>query len=350
VTAVHALVRVDAGRVGLGHLDRCVALAIALRERGVPSTFLCGDAPSTLTRAADEGFPVQPLVPPAAWDDDDATQTVSVAREQGADLVVVDSELAGPEYLARLRAGGPFVVAIDDLAAHPFPIQLVVNNNADADRLPYVSSSGDTEFLLGPRYALLGPEFSDLRLADGDPTGPASVLVVLGGADFLGLTPALVSALSALPAVAEVTAVVGPFAPNLDAVRAAAARAPRSVRVLHAPGAMAPLMTAATIAVSAAGQTLYRLACVGCPTVAVQAAENQRGQLAALCAAGAVEAVPVERGGDVAPVVAAAARLLGDVAARARMRRAGRALVDGRGAGRVAGAITARLGRPVRTR
>jgi UDP-2,4-diacetamido-2,4,6-trideoxy-beta-L-altropyranose hydrolase len=345
------LVRVDAGSaVGLGHLDRCVALAVAAREAGVASRFVTAGSVATLARACAAGFAVEAMDLPAAWTADDLCATIGTARAAGCDHVVVDPDHADEPYLAGLRRAGFFVTAIDDLAAHPFPCQLVVNNDADAESLRYVSSSGDTRFLLGPRYALLGPDFRDVPLSHGDPPGPCTVLIVLGGADHLGLTPGLVAALSALPAVERVTAVVGPFATNLAAVEAAAATAHCPVRVVHAPTVMAPLMAEATVAVSAAGQTLYRLARVGCPTVAVQAAANQRGQLEALARAGALDAVRGDAGEGIAPIVAAAARLLADVEARSRMRAAGRRLVDGRGAARVIDAITAGIARPLEVR
>jgi UDP-2,4-diacetamido-2,4,6-trideoxy-beta-L-altropyranose hydrolase len=341
------LMRVDAGTTaGLGHLDRCLALAVAAREAGVESRFVTAGAVAGLGRADAAGFATTAMDLPAAWTGDDLRATVEAARAADCDRVVVDPDRPDEHYLAGLRRAGFFVTAIDDLAAHPFACQLVVNNDADAESLHYVSSTGDTRFLLGPRYALLGPDFRDLTLLEGDPAGPRSVLIVLGGADHLGLTPRLVTAVAALPTVERVTAVVGPFATNLAAVQAAAATARCSVRVVHAPTIMAPLMAEATIAVSAAGQTLYRLARVGCPTVAVQAAANQRGQLEALARAGVLEAVRWRAGEDVAPIVAAAARLLGDPDARGRMRAAGRRLVDGQGAARVVAAITTASGVP----
>lgn len=309
----------------------------------MPGRFVTAGDVATLARARASGFTIDALAGPVAWSDDDVRATIAAARAGDCETIVVDSDHEGERYLAELRRAGFFVTAIDDLASHPFPCQLVVNNDADAEALAYRSSSGDTRFLLGPRYALLGPDFREAPRRHGDPSGPRDVLVVLGGADPLGLAPALVTAVASLPSVDRVTAVVGPFATHLALVEDAAARAARPVRVERAPTAMAVLMAEATIAVSAAGQTLYRLARMGCPTIAIQAADNQRGQLAALVAAGVLEAVTLGRAGDVTPVVVAAARLLDDARARASMRSAGRRLVDGQGAVRAARVMVAAL-------
>jgi spore coat polysaccharide biosynthesis predicted glycosyltransferase SpsG len=336
-----ALFRVDAGPgIGLGHLDRCRALALALRDAGIESRFLGGSEVRHLAVAAAAGFPVEALGVEPPWTADDLVRTLGVARGHACDIVVIDSDHEGFGYLDELVRAGLLVVAVDDLAPHPFPCQLVVNNDANAEELPYVSSGGETRFLLGPRYALLGPEFrrDNVRRRDGD---TPTVLVSIGGADPFDLTPALVAEFDRLPGAFSITAIVGPFATNGEAVETTARRARRAVRVEHAPRDMAPLLRTATIAVSGGGQTLYRLARVGCPTIAVQIADNQRGQLATLGRAGMLEAVPVDAARGVGAIVAAASALLADAPRRARMQAAGRRLVDGRGAGRVSRAIVA---------
>jgi UDP-2,4-diacetamido-2,4,6-trideoxy-beta-L-altropyranose hydrolase len=340
-----AVVRVDAGVVGLGHLDRCLALAVALRDAGVESVFLGWGVAGTLERAATAGFAVNAVAAARPWGDDDLSTTVAAAVRHGAEIVVVDSESASAAYLHALRASGMFVVAIDDLAAHPFSCQLVVNNNADATELPYASSTGDTEFLLGPRYALLGPEFRDMPLDRAELPATPTIFVTMGGFDRRDLMPRLVTGLGRLPEEFAITAVVGPFSTNLGEVQRAAEGLARLVRVVHAPTDMASLILDATLAVTAAGQTLYRLARLGCPAVALEVAENQRGQLAALARAGVLCAVPLSPDRDVSAVIASAYALLRSPVDRARMRAAGQALVDGAGAGRVVTAILSGVAR-----
>ena len=100
-------------------------------------------------------------------------------------------------------------------------------------------------------------------------------------------------------------------------------------------------MLQADLAVSAAGQTLYELAHVGCPVVAVRMAENQEGQMRAFAAAGTLlPGGSVEKDADFSGVRATVGRLLADPAARAAMSAAGRRMVDGGGARRVAEAIS----------
>ncbi|MGA8360909.1 MAG: UDP-2,4-diacetamido-2,4,6-trideoxy-beta-L-altropyranose hydrolase, partial [Candidatus Dormiibacterota bacterium] len=85
--------------------------------------------------------------------------------------------------------------------------------------------------------------------------------------------------------------------------------------------------------VGAAGTTAVQAACVGTPAVITAAVANQATQAAALSAAGCAT---LAAGSELAEACLA---LLDDPARLASMSAAGRALVDGRGATRVAEAV-----------
>jgi spore coat polysaccharide biosynthesis predicted glycosyltransferase SpsG len=106
---------------------------------------------------------------------------------------------------------------------------------------------------------------------------------------------------------------------------------------------MYPLMSRCDLALTAAGQTLYELAALGRPAVAIEMAANQRPQLAALQQAGTVIAAGAATDQDIADCAATRlAELARDRVSLSRMAAAGRALIDGRGARRVAEAVLAR--------
>lgn len=334
------LFRVDAGRAhGLGHLQRCLALASALRRDGAACLFMVPDEAGVVPRIEAAGCSA---VPPAAdpGTPGDAAEVIAAADRHGCGTIVVDSYAASAEYLRGFRVSGRFVVAIDDLAASTFPCQVVINGAAHAPRLRYRASLPDTVFLLGPRYALLRPEFwTSHTRSDGE--DPPRVMLAVGGSDPFDVVPGLIETVAPLREEFAVDVIVGPFFHNLDHVERAANQAGRPVELHVAPTSVRPIMERATLAVSAAGQTLYELACVGCPTVAIQMAPNQRPQLNALEAAGVLYSI----GGAARPdtltrLAEAIPALLADRPRRAAMSAAGRRLVDGEGALRVAAAIT----------
>ena len=96
---------------------------------------------------------------------------------------------------------------------------------------------------------------------------------------------------------------------------------------------MVDVLQDADLVVTAAGQTMLETLCVGTPCVATAVVDNQRAQLDLLARAGGVRAAQPAGIGE------AVAALVADATARAQLAAAGRELVDGFGALRVAGLI-----------
>jgi UDP-2,4-diacetamido-2,4,6-trideoxy-beta-L-altropyranose hydrolase len=336
------LFRVDAGpKIGLGHLQRCLSLATALRHFNTGCFFLTNEEQTLRDRVKRFGFDGRTLGAIEPWGTDDLTQTMAVAAAHKCGAIVVDSDYEGVEYLSQLRNAGYYVVAIEDTAPHPFPCQLVVNGDAHARQLPYQAISEDTRFLLGPEYSILRREFWDVppRVISENVD---RILVTLGGADPYNIMPRVINELDTLPEAFSISVIVGPFFENFSQVQVAAQRAQRGITLVKSPDSVRDLMMEADLAVSAGGQTLYELARVGCATVAVRMASNQDGQLAAFEEFGFLRIVGyAEHGGIVEAIGSAVRTLLADSEARAAMSVAGKSLIDGQGALRVAQTIVA---------
>lgn len=335
--ATRILFRVDSdARVGLGHLRRCRSLAVALEAEGLENVFLCR---RDSTRGFVDGLRAEMLNGIPSWGGEDLRATLALACRSRCQAVLVDSHEVDAVYLNALRKAGLFVIARDDLAAYPFPCQMVFNGNANARALAYASSSGDTRFLLGPEYAVLPPDFK-ARIPREVPEKVREILITLGGADAIGWMPRLLQRLDSLVGDFSVTAVAGPFFENQSQIHETIRRGRRVVRVLESPSSLYDFMVRADLCISSAGQTLYELACVGCPTVTFPVADNQRGQLRSLAAAGSVWACeaadPVQLLEQVEEGVVS---LMEHPQLRRRMAESGQRLVDGAGAGRVAEVI-----------
>lgn len=284
------------------------------------------------------------LVVGESWGAEDLQQTMAIAAARECRLVVVDADRGGADYVQRLCDVGGVVCALDDLAAYAFPCQLVVNGGVHARELPYRSSSGRTRFLLGPDYSILGEGFWDVPPRTID-EGLQNILVVLGGADPYRLMPDLLSVVDRLPGDFTITAVIGPFFENHVEVQAAAASAGHRVRLVDSPASLRELMVEADVAISAGGQTLYELARVGCPTIAIRTASNQDGQIAAFTEAGFIRPVGhVDDRAMLSNVDEALQSLTRDAQARTAMGAAGQRMVGGQGALRVAEALVTAIG------
>jgi len=335
------LFRADAGLdVGLGHLNRCVALAAALKELDADCLFI--DSADHIVRrvTAVFGFRIAGVGREIPGSERDLKEVLDLSYRNKCDVAVLDSYYLNSAYLAALRKSGLFVVAIDDLARFPFPCQLVVNSGARAQQLLYTSSSGDTEFLLGPKYVSLRPEFWDIGRREVH-VEVQNVLLTVGGGDPHNLIPRLLVSLDRMSGNFGVTAMIGPFSQNLDEVEQTVESCTRMVSLVKDPVLVRDLMLQADLAISAGGQTLYELAATGTPTIGLQVAENQAQNLHALEAEGVLTVAGSARDSDLLPrVMAAVQQMVETSELRKRMSMTGQRLIDGRGATRVAEFIT----------
>lgn len=341
---LRAVCRVDAGEeAGLGHLQRCLSLAEALGRRAAQVFFLAPELDEVRARIEARGFHL--LSSSIDWMEPcsrrAAQSIVDAARAQRCDAVITDSYEIRDSHVRALRDAGLRVIAIDDLAVEPSSAHVVVNGAAGAAALPYRSFTGDTEFLLGPQFALLPAAFADVpprTIGDVD-----RVLVLVGGSDPNGALARVVQAIDRVPGMFEIVVVLGPFAPSDAGATPNGCR--HNVRFVRAPRELLPLMRDADLAVSAGGHGLYELAALGTPTVAIRIADSQSHNVTQLAAHGVVR--DGGRLGDAAlgRRLAAAVTELLDKSLRAEMSRAGRQLIDGRGAARVAEAVLVSTGR-----
>jgi spore coat polysaccharide biosynthesis predicted glycosyltransferase SpsG/RimJ/RimL family protein N-acetyltransferase len=342
------LMRVDAGpAVGLGHLQRCLALAAAFSEMSCRVTFLVNDDPRVADRVTRAGWPAERLACAPSWSDADADAVIAKARGPSGMVVVVDSGLNTPVYTRRLRDAGLSVCVVDDDGADDVTAHVLLNGDAHAGRVNYSSAFADTVFLIGPDFAPLPPEYW-APAAPPARVPPSAVLVTLGGADAHGLMPLLLDEATRLPAALRFEIVVGPFTGNRGVIEAAAARLGPRATLHDAPRGMLPLIAACDMALTAAGQTLYELAALGRPAIAIQVAGNQRLQLEAFVEHGAaVSAGIATDSGIAARVMTMLAATAADAPRLERMAAAGRRFIDGQGARRAAAAVLARSPKPV---
>jgi UDP-2,4-diacetamido-2,4,6-trideoxy-beta-L-altropyranose hydrolase len=328
-----AFVTEGGSTVGLGHVTRCAALARVVAGGGASVSFVVPPDPQVLALLRQQWSDVVPV----PWTTDPAA-ALNTLRLREADVVVVDGYSTGPEFLRALRSVAGQVVAVDDAADRELPVDVVVNGGVSAERLPY-RRTPDTVFLLGPSYALLDPAYAELPdSSSGERV--RRTLVCLGGGRYGDAILEVLGGLDVAVGDCAVDVAAGPFSHDWPELDAAAQSSRHRVSIHRDRFGLRDLMLTADIAVSGGGVTLYELAATGTPTVALQTADNQAGNVEGFERAGA--ALVVRAGGNVAlseSLATALARLAGDRALRASMGARGRRLVDGRGAFRVAAAL-----------
>lgn len=285
---VRVVFRADASRaLGTGHVTRCLTLAEELRARGASTRFLCRQSDGNLIeRIAAAGHPVAGLRA-REWRGDSSECTANLPEP--ADWLVIDHYELGIEWESALRPHVRRILCIEDLTDRRHDCDVLLDQNwrgpnvmAASDRAPAGAS-----LLLGPRFALLQPQYAKLRSQVPARAGrPARVLVYFGGSDSTNETAKSLRAL-AHPDLRHlaVDVVLGPNHPAPDQiVREVAARA--RTQLHRALPTLAGLMSCADLAIGSGGATSWERLCLGLPSIVTTAARNQVAGTQALAAAG----------------------------------------------------------------
>jgi spore coat polysaccharide biosynthesis predicted glycosyltransferase SpsG len=254
-------------------------------------------------------------------------------RYADADIVIIDSYLAGIDFYAKIAEHFTCAVYIDDNMRLNYPSGVVLNGNIYASGLAYPRRR-DIFYLLGPEYVPLRKEFWYVpekavrkRIKD--------MLITFGGFDELGMTESVLQILNEMCPEIRKHVVIGKSFKDIKQIQK---HKKDNVTLVYGANAaqMREIMSRCDIAVSAGGQTLYELARSGIPSIAVAVAKNQRDNVTYLNKAGFVMQAGDWRNKAMAVKgVADAVSLLMDYDLRRRYSTAGRKLVDGKGCSRV---------------
>jgi UDP-2,4-diacetamido-2,4,6-trideoxy-beta-L-altropyranose hydrolase len=332
------IIRADATpEIGTGHLMRCLALAHAWRTRVGEVIFVsCCQSRDLRQRMATVARQVV-AIERAHPDPGDWKKTSQILDAQNDAWVVLDGYHFDDGYHKKIRAPGKRLLVVDDMAhLDRYEADIVLNQNIDAESLPYATASF-TRLFLGTRFILLRPEFGNR--VTGEPKVPRlanRLLVTLGGGDPGNMTLRVMQALEKIDIDGfEAIVVVGSTNPHLRQIRAEGSRSSVPVRVVDNVHNMAELMAWADLAVSAGGSTCWELAYMGVPTLAVTMADNQLAVVNGLEKAGVVENLGWHHELSSAKIAWAVKNLAVDADKRAQMQQRGRDLVDGNGLQRV---------------
>jgi len=358
-SSASVVIRVDSGaHIGAGHLFRCLTLADELRRRGASVRFISREHPGHLLARLDEcGYELDRLPQPrsagstrvdrGAWlgvtQQEDARETLAVLGGRQVDWLVVDHYGIDAEWEALLGGAVDRVMVIDDLADRAHDAALLVDQNyfgSDTVRRYDQRVPGRCRALLGPRYALLQPDYRRLRQSLPERSGTVRrILVFFGMHDPTRATPRVLQAMSHPEfAPIAVDVVVGGDATLLAEARSAACARPGTT-VHEGVPSLAALIAGADLAIGACGATTWERACLGLPAVVATIADNQVALANALAAEGFTVLLGRSTSTPAEIWRIVLRRLIHDPERVAALGLQARALTDGYGAGRVARAM-----------
>lgn len=301
--------RVDATQcIGTGHFMRCLTLAGALKEVHARVRLISRGLPSHLAEmVVARGLEYVALPDDTAHDGSgdlvhsawlpvtqaqDARDTLQALSGVRWDWLVVDHYALDARWESTMRGTATCIMAIDDLADRAHDCDLLLDQNLYSDMPSRYEGKvpAHCRLLLGPRYALLRPEFAEVRKQAKPRTGGVKrILVFFGGVDAGNYTGKAIQALSGLGkqgiAVDVVIGAQHPYRPDIEQACAALGQLCH-VQTPH----MAALTAAADLSIGAGGSALWERYCLGLPSFCLCTADNQREQLADAAKAGLVYA------------------------------------------------------------
>lgn len=337
---MRVLIRADASAsIGSGHVMRCLTLANTLEEAGAHIEFICRENNGDLIEHIEDerGFPVHGL-PKQCSTKLDAGLTAELARTgEQPDWIVVDHYALDDAWEREVRPFCKRIMVIDDLADRPHDCDLLLDQNLHDNGKRYGELvPGACTMLLGPKFALLRPEFAVARASLRERTAPVErILVSFGGTDPTGETIAFLTQLGGRQPENQfqVDCVVGTAQTSFDNVVEMTSSIPNVTLHVQTPK-MAQLMAEADVGIGAGGSTIWERCCLGLPTITVAVAQHQEhycrhlSELGYISYAGSALREPID-------YVAALQDFLQNPDGRFEMSVRGMDLVDGNGASRV---------------
>lgn len=334
MTDRRALVRADASvEIGTGHVVRCGTLADALIKHGWSVTLASRGLPGDLVRSiGSSGIEMLPIPEDLAIADEPAWLEPRLAPAHP--LLIVDHYQIDSVWLGRARAWAPTIFAIDDLGDRALPVDLVLNQNLGAEETRYRSLVlASARILVGPRFALLRPEFSAAHDRQRARSGRIDrILVFMSGADGPDVTRRAAEAAVAVGVPVDV--VVGAAYPYLPALQRWVADRPL-VELHVSTSAMASLMERADLAIGAPSSASWERCAVGLPSILVVLADNQLETGRLLAERGAALTLGWHTSIDIAPIEQAIRILQAEPERVRAMSNAAAGITDGRGTERI---------------
>lgn len=332
--------RCDASQtLGIGHLMRCRSLAYALRQEGAqcimvgPSLEYCLPADKNIFNG---------WLPKPGWNSsqNDAKYLISCVPEHPLPgLIILDDYRIDEQYQQILLKAGLRWLQFDRKADRFLWADWVVNANPATCQRDYsaILQKPGSIALVGPRYAVLRPEFSLGADYIRNNNNLMNVLVTFGGGDDRGaILFTLQSLLPTTTTKIRFHVISGAQNPRNTEIGEWIRSMGENRVTLHInPVEVAPIFFGCDLAIIAGGTTTFEAAACGLPMILITTAENQVDQARAWHDQRAAVYLGKCNGVNAEELVQAFSRLT-DMVQRRQMGDIGKNMVDGKGAKRIA--------------
>lgn len=282
---INIIFRADAtSTMGTGHVMRCLAIALRATQLRCNVYFVGYTNVPWIKERIVKNFKNYYFIKRAPEICESATcilQDLNKANfnfDLNGSWIVLDGYHFSNDSQKLLRSIGVKIVVIDDFAhLNEYTCDILLNQNIGADELDYQGYIGVK--LIGLKYALLRPEFRYGRKYKSrninKKTLFKSVLISLGGGDFLDILQYIVSILSDISCKNVKFYILCGNMPR-EKVFNVVGSAVAKFTIFENVNNMRALFNEVDLCITAGGSTCWELACCGVPFLTIQIAENQK--------------------------------------------------------------------------
>lgn len=292
--------RADASiQIGSGHIMRCLTVANKLKQKKHQCIFICrvyeGDLIELIKQYGHQVISLENKSFILRESNDEYERWLGVTEEVDADQalekiqeldilfdwLVVDHYGLSIQWEKKLCSRVKKILVIDDLANREHMADLLLDCGLTHTEVNYAGiNHKPAQYLLGPQYALLRPEFNYYRKLldrESELSDPLKILINLGGVDKNNITSQILGIFQKLQLGIDIqlTVVMGSSAPWTEYIKKIAKSMKYETTVLVGVSNMAELMIKHNLAIGAAGSTAWERCCLGLPTIMICMAENQ---------------------------------------------------------------------------
>jgi len=250
-------------KIGFGHITRCSGLYEAFCKMGIKPMFILNSDESVKSILKQKDYYIFDWL---------KEESKFLDLIKNADVVIIDSYLADFKIYKKISELVKVSIYIDDDKRMDYPTGIVVNGTVHSKYLNYPELS-NVKYLLGTQYIPLRKEFWKVPEKEIN-NKIETIMLTFGGDDLRDMTPKVLEMLEKeFPTVLK-KIIIGKGFKNIKEIEKLNSNETELIYFPEASG-MIDTMLKADLTISAGGQTLYELARLGVPTIAIGVAPNQ---------------------------------------------------------------------------
>jgi len=272
--------------IGTGHIFRTMALANRLMASNREVIYLCRDLPVSLAKRMEKAGIEVVSIPDTTFFEDEKTFVLEYIEKVKPRWIIVDHYDVKEEYYISLRQAGAKIMAIDDINHTKFPVDVLLNQNINANEMNYRCNS-NTIKLLGPRYALVRKVYRRKRKNTGIRKSIKRIMVFMGGADPNNQTQKVLKGIELSKRKVVVDVILGPAFMFKREIEKITSKDLLKYKVHCDIPDLANIMQRADLAIGTGGSTCWEMCTMKMPMILMPIAENQKGNAEGLDKAGA---------------------------------------------------------------